>query len=199
MEYEINELVYMSHFADEIVEKALFKHFEGLLVYIVNEELKAFQCLMMYRDDLIQEAWISLYHALDYYRNDRNTSFNTFMSLVVKRSIKRAINVYLSEGPYKNNQVYSLDNCINEASFTYGLKSNNPMFEPEYYLDYKEAEEAWLKLINNLNDKEKDTLRLWAKGKKYKEAAEELNISFKTYDGRKQSLRKRIKNEFINR
>ena len=69
------------------------------------------------------------------------------------------------------------------------------MFNPEYYLHFEEAKQSFNSLYNSMNEKEKVLLNLWVSGKSYNECAEELAIPVKTYDGRKQALKKKIKKQ----
>lgn len=196
MFYDTNELIYMSHFKDETVERALFEHFEGFIVYLVLSVIDTwYQRLETYRDDFIQEAWIALFQALETYREDKNTSFLTYLSVVVKRKIMNVAKKYHIREPMSYGAVYELDYFINEMPGAYDKDYNNQMFNPEYFLRFNEAKQSFDNLYKNMNQKEKDLLKLWLSGKSYEECANELSIPTKTYDGRKQALKKKIKRE----
>ena len=177
MKYDTNELVYMSHFAEEAAERALFYQFKGFLTFIVCSCLRLNnQNLEKYKEDLLQEAWIAFYGALNTYREDR------FASLINSSS---------------HGVVYDIDYLINDYSSVYDKDYNNPMFNPEYYLHFDLAKENLDIIFKKANKKDKAILDSWIDGKKYKEAANELNIPIKTYDGRKQLLKRRIKKQLL--
>lgn len=198
MNYDTNELLYMSHFVSEEAERALFIQFEGLITYIVSNIIETYNPMLInYKDDLKQEAWISFYEAINAYRSDRDAVFTTFMAVVVRRKVLNMINRYYGNEPFKYGNVYEIDNVINDYSWIYDKDYNNPMFNPEYYLHYGIANEDFKKIFDGLSKKEKELFDVWVSGKRYKEAAKALNIPLKTYDGRKQSLKKKIRKELL--
>ena len=198
MKYDTNELVYMSHFADEAAERALFYQFKGFLTFIVTSCLGLNnQNLEKYKEDLLQEAWIAFYGAINTYREDKDASFTTYVSLVVRRSVILAIRKIHTSEASSHGSVYDIDYLINDYSSVYDKDYNNPMFNPEYYLHFDIAKENLDIIFKKANKKDKAILNSWMDGKKYKEAANELNIPIKTYDGRKQSLKRRIKKQLL--
>ena len=79
------ELIYMSRMGDEYAQTTLFLQYEGLLNALVNQTLLAYPTVRRYRDDILQEARISLFQAINQYQESKSASFKTFVCLVVKR------------------------------------------------------------------------------------------------------------------
>ena len=61
------ELIYMSRMGDEYAQTTLFLQYEGLLNALVNQTLLAYPTVRRYRDDILQEARISLFQAINQY------------------------------------------------------------------------------------------------------------------------------------
>lgn len=190
------ELIYMSRMGDENAQTTLFLQCEGLLNMLVNQTIQRYPCVRHYRDDLLQEARISLFKAIQSYQEGKNASFKTFVGLVVKRRIWNVVRNLMVEFQHKGFDGVSLDD--EEINYYEILEQSNRMAEPEYYMQYQTAANELEKEISLLNEEEKDVLACWMANESYRSASEKLGLSEKQYDGRLQRVKKRIK-EAIHR
>ena len=170
------ELIYMSRMGDEYAQTTLFLQYEGLLNALVNQTLLAYPTVRRYRDDILQEARISLFQAINQYQESKSASFKTFVCLVVKRRIWNVVRDILVEYQHKGFDSISLDD--QEVNYYEILEQNNRLAEPEYYMQYQNAA---------------NRLSCWMASESYQEASKRLGLSKKQYDGRLQRVKRKIK------
>jgi RNA polymerase sigma factor, sigma-70 family len=185
------ELIYMSRMGDEYAQTTLFLQYEGLLNALVNQTLLAYPTVRRYRDDILQEARISLFQAINQYQESKSASFKTFVCLVVKRRIWNVVRDILVEYQHKGFDSISLDD--QEVNYYEILEQNNRLAEPEYYMQYQNAANRLQEEIGLLDEKERDILSCWMASESYQEASKRLGLSKKQYDGRLQRVKRKIK------
>lgn len=189
-----HELMYMSRMGDEWSQRALFRLFEPMQRAAVNSVIARYRPLEIYRDDLIQEAMVILYRAADLYREDRFCSFKTFLNLLTERKIYSLLRHYSAESFVQMHDTMYLDEYVNESGNIYDvLPGTKDLSDPVYHLRYHAAKEQLAKTLARMKHKEKEVLAAYLSGKSYQEACADLSISYKTYDGRLQRVRKKIK------
>ena len=145
------------------------------------------------KDDLIQEGIIGLLKAIKSYDPYRNTSFNTFSNLCIKRQILTSIQIYDSKKNKILNNLNIFNNDINIDDFsTYSIPSAK-FYSPEEILLSKELTKDFLKNVNiNFSDLEKKIFINLCKGYTYIEISNILNITSKKTDNTIQRVRKKI-------
>ncbi|MBW9212448.1 MULTISPECIES: sigma-70 family RNA polymerase sigma factor [Terrabacteria group] len=185
------ELIYMSRMGDEYAQTALFLQYEGLLNALVNQTLMAYPSVRCYRDDLLQEARISLFQAINQYQESKNTTFKTFVCLVVKRRIWNVVRDILVDHQHKGFDAISLDD--QDTNYYEILEQSNRLAEPEYYVQYQTAANRLQEEIGLLDAEERNILSCWLASDSYQDASDKLGLSKKQYDGRLQRVKKKIK------
>ena len=198
MENNVYELLYMSHLNDYYAEEALFNHYDGLLHHIVQSTVNGEVRYLTYEADLVQEAWIGLATAIERYRNDCNANFSTFLCVVVRRKLWQFIRNINAKDVAMQGDIIYFSEGENYQYYVDGIAQNNAMYDPSFYMHYKDAEERYNKVIESLSDKERDILEQWMSGKTYEEAAKALNIKRKSFDFQKAKLKKKIYSAVLN-
>ena len=194
------ELLYMSRTGDTYAVRALFNLYKPILIHEVRNAVETCPCLNIYWDDLMQEGMLALYKAADTYREDRGSSFATFLTIVIRntmitytRAVKRKQLGYV-------NHMYSLDSMISENNPAIEtLEQKNRLTDPEYVLRMNQARERLMEQISKLNPKEQQVLLSWMNGSSYSDSAQEMGITTKQFDGRKQRVRKKIKKSILEK
>ena len=188
------ELLYISHSGDEWSLQALFDLYARDISGYINTLTKKYTPLKIYREDLMQEAYISLYSATMTYREDCGCSFKTFMMVVIRHRIWNIMRHYCATSHVPMHELLSTEQFIRDTEATYdALRSTDVLCEPEYLLHFKLIQEEVDKVIESLDELDKEVLNAWLNDESYKEASTRLGISYKKYDGRLQKVRKRIR------
>ena len=193
MDYNPYELIYMSRTGDQFAVQALFDFYGPYLGTLVNSALSSYPALRTYYDDIKQEAMISLFDAVETYREDMNTSFKSFLSLVARRRIRNVIRSYMPA--YRNGLCsnISLDSMVNEEETYYDvIPQRNMLNEPDYYTAYNDAADRLRQCVASFNETEYEVYRSIYRGDTYASAAERLNCTPKSYDGKVQRVKKKL-------
>lgn len=145
------------------------------------------------QDDLIQEATIALFKAIQSFDSSQSTSFKTFASLVVKRHILSSIKQSNTQKNKILNESLSLSNLQNsedeEESFLY--LPNYVLNLDEKLIEKEKLEEIKEKIIKSLSKMELNILNEYLKGYSYQTIAEKLATNPKSVD----NALSRIKNK----
>lgn len=137
-----SEIIYEKY--KYIVEIMLKKYYNAALKY--NVDLK----------ELEQEAYFALSSALANYRNDKNASIATFISLCIDRRLRKVIKSSSGEKAKLLNNTFSLDyDYDNEGKTLRDLISDNFKSDPLNNLEAREhLEELMQDIKQNLSDTE---------------------------------------------
>jgi RNA polymerase sporulation-specific sigma factor len=146
-------------------------------------------------DDLYQEALVGFSDALNSYRDDKNCSLASFITLCVDRRLQVAIK---KAGRLKNqllNDSLSLEHIY--SSYTAPLKdllSDNKENDPlENIVKEEEKEELVTNIKKSLSDNEYEVYSLMINGLKYDEIATLLGKDLKQVDNAMQRIKNKIK------
>lgn len=187
-----SELLYMSHLCDSYAYKALFRMYEPMISTVVNTFMKRYAGCTFSREDLLQEGRVALLYAIRTYRNDRDTKFGTYASLLVRRKIQRHVIQTLRDwGKMKTD---SDNDMVNEIPAFYdALPAKRGFSSPDYYCAYKAGLQKLVKLVGELSDTDRKVLEQWICGYSNKEIADRLGVSLKSFDNRMYRLRRKFK------
>lgn len=190
------ELLYYSRQNDDFAMSELWEKYQPFAWKIVNDCINRNMYCEIYRDDLIQEAWISLVDALYFYRDTLNCAFSSFFYTCAYRKIKSILRHYLREANFGNIYGISLDAVVNEEGGNYlidQIESNQYLMNPDYYFKYAENIKQAKKAIQGLAEIDRKTLGLYINNVSYNAAAKILNCTPKTYDNRIQKVKRVLK------
>jgi len=188
------ELLYMARQGDDWSLQALLQMHEPMLRANVGIIISRFSPLEIYRDDLLQEARVGFAGAVESFREDQGAGFRYFAEIVIRRRLWSCMRHLTSSSYAQMHDMYSIDSMQNsDAESAYELiEQRDPLADPEYRLRYTLAGEQVDSAIRELSAMDRAILNSWADHMKYHAAVERLHISYKSYDGRLQRLRRKI-------
>lgn len=183
------ELLYMIRQQDEMAFQYLFKKYEYYLKALIAENWKCSFSLFD-ESDLLQLSYLKVLDAVDCYRENKDCSFLTYMTLCVVRYLAGLRRMEIRHKP-----PFSLQNEIREASrvvYEDRLENNQRLYEPSYYIEFKSLLEKTKEFMNSLNEKDKKVWECLTAGLSYKEAAKRLEITTKAYDNAVYRIKKKF-------
>lgn len=193
--YDDQELVYLVKENSEEAKNILFDKYKTIIDIVVNKYGSMIKMLNIDFNDVYQEAYLGLFDALDSYKDDKNASLKTFISLCVERKIQtyikkcsrlknKLINESLSlEHVYENSE-HPLKDLIGDDN------KNNPL---RNVVDEESVHELMTKIKAELSDSEYEVFSLLINGLNYQEIAVLLDKKPKQVDNSIQRLRTKIK------
>ena len=188
------ELIYMSRSGDEWAFTALFDQFRPMFTSLINEILLHNPLYENFREDMMQEAKIGLMDALNYYREDRNCRFATFVYLLVKRRLLSALRYHRAKSRVPLSSITALDGLVMENGSTYDVyRSPDDLGSPEYWVRYKAAYERLQETMASMRDIDRRVMYMWAEEKGYTEAGEKLGMTPRSYDARLRRVKKTVR------
>ena len=194
------ELLYMSRTGDTYAVRALFNLYKPILIHEVRNAIESCPCLNIYWDDLMQECMLALCKAAESYREDRGSSFATFLTIVIRNTMITYTRAVKRKQLGRVNHMYSLDSMISENNPAIEtLEQKNRLTDPEYVLRMNQARDRLMEQISKLSPKEQQVLQSWMNGSSYSDSAQEMGITTKQFDGRKQRVRKKIKKSILEK
>lgn len=188
-----NELLYMSHLCDSYAYRALFRLYEPAIGAIARNYIVRFAGCRLSREDLMQEGRVALAQAIETFRSDRGAGFHTFAELVIRRRIISCIKQVIHQQRAYDSSV-NLDDMVHENTRVYDcVPARKNLDDPEYYCAYRDAGRSLSRVLDALKPKEQKVLGEWISGSSYREAAEHLGVSTKSYDCSLQRLRQKVR------
>ncbi|HIS18805.1 MAG TPA: sigma-70 family RNA polymerase sigma factor [Candidatus Coprovivens excrementavium] len=189
------ELITMVHESSDEAKDILFRKYQ----YIINIEMKKYmriaKVLGYDYHDLYQDALVGFSDALNSYRDDKNCSLASFITLCVDRKLQVAIK---KAGRMKNqllNESLSLEYIY--SSYTAPLKdllSDNMQNDPlENIVKEEQKEELVNSIKKSLSDNEYEVYCLMVNGLKYDEIATLLDKDLKQVDNAMQRIKNKVK------
>ncbi|MBQ1445997.1 MAG: sigma-70 family RNA polymerase sigma factor [Solobacterium sp.] len=192
------ELIYMSRCGDEWAFTALFDQFRPMFTSLINEILLHNPLYENFREDMMQEAKIGLMDALNYYREDRNCRFATFVYLLVKRRLLSALRYHRAKSRVPLSSITALDGLVMENGSTYDVyRSPDDLGSPEYWVRYKAAYERLQETMASMRDIDRRVMYMWAEEKGYTEAGEKLGMTPRSYDARLRRVKKTVRSAVL--
>ena len=192
-DYPDNFLLYNLNDSEEATD-ILYEKYK----YIIDIVLKKYnKAAYLYNVDILelrQEALFAFSEALVKYRDNKDASLPTFITLVVERRVRRVID---SAGTLKNkinvealSLEYNYNDYGNPLMYILGDDTNEPLKNIE---DKESVEELINKLKDILSDSELEVCDLMLKQYDYKTIAEILNKNSKQIDNAIQRIRNKLK------
>ncbi|MBQ7991834.1 MAG: sigma-70 family RNA polymerase sigma factor [Solobacterium sp.] len=187
------ELLYMSRQGCEDALMALFNQCMETVRMIARMQVSHEEMYQPYCDDIIQEVSGSIFTAAETYREDQNTRFETYLSVIIRKRTWRVMarmRKYLCRYGYMS----SLDAPTPEGDSYYEIiEQRNPMYDPVYAMEYHDASDHLYDCLRSMKPMELDAVASWMMNETYREAAERNGIPIKTWDGRRSRATKKIR------
>lgn len=187
------DLVYHLSESEEASD-ILFEKYKYIVDIVVKKYSKAAYLFNVDITELRQEAYFAFSEALFRYKDNKDASLATFITLVVERRVRRVIDSANTSKSKLNSNALSLEHVYpefeNPLMYIIGDDSHEP-------LKNIEDKETTIELINglkkNLSGTELEVCELLLKQYDYKGIAEILNKNPKQIDNSIQRIRNKLK------
>ena len=190
----INELLYMARMKDEAAVRILMDELKMQIRYDVTDIINIYGPLRCYEEDFMQEANLCFYVAMETFREDRNCSFPSYLTIIVKRRTWALVRKLSHSHCCGFNQTVALDHQYAEGESLLNLIENrDAMSNPEYYLHYTLALESLEGLMGALTERDGIICESWSQGEQYDISRKKLGLSYKQYEGRLRRLKHRVR------
>jgi len=197
MDYsEINdeELVYMIKEESEEAKDILFNKYKYIIDIVIRKYVSTAMSLGFDYNDLYQEALVGFSDALNSYRDDKNSSLSSFISLCVERRLYVQMLKAKTMKHKLNMESLSLEYISDdENSPLIDFLSDNQNDPLESILKEEDLEELNKKIKEVLSSSEYEVYSLMSKGLKYDEIANVLGKNLKQVDNTIQRVKTKIR------
>lgn len=186
MEYiEVEEIEKAKQGSTQAIEK-IFRAYNGLIKNCASRYFS----VGLESDDLIQEAMIGLYKAIQNFDNQKEGNFTAFAKLCITRQLISTIKTANRQKHKALNESLWEDEILPEEISRSGESIKN---SPENLLVEKEVlKELYDQIQKKLSPLESKVLLLHAQGFDYKTISAKLEITSKTVDNSLQRARKKL-------
>lgn len=194
-DYNDQELIMMTRESSEEAKDILFDKYR----YIIDIELKKYSnianILGYDYNDLYQDALVGFSDALVNYRDDKEASLPSFITLCVDRRLQYSIRSINNKKSRFQSESLSLEYVYDNDSLPLmetisDNSQNDPLFKLMNEEEYKELNE---KIKSVLSSNEYEVYEFMIKGLKYNEIALLLNREPKQIDNAMQRIKNKIK------
>ena len=200
MEFSDSKLIEMVRENDENAKDLLFQKYKFIIDAGIKKYIFVSKKFGIDYHDLYQEADVGFSDALVSYRDDKDMSLPSFITLCVDRRLRIFIRKYTTQKNKIINETLSLEHIYDKTSSPLSdLISDNNENNP---LDNMVKEEHLKELIDNIHNSlstsEREVYNLMINGLKYDEIAMILNKNLKQVDNAMQRIKLKISNILKN-
>ncbi len=200
MEFSDSKLIEMVRENDENAKDLLFQKYKFIIDAAIKKYIFVSKKFGIDYHDLYQEADVGFSDALVSYRDDKDMSLPSFITLCVDRRLRIFIRKYTTQKNKIINETLSLEHIYDKTSSPLSdLISDNNENNP---LDNMVKEEHLKELIDNIHNSlstsEREVYDLMINGLKYDEIAMILNKNLKQVDNAMQRIKLKITNILKN-
>ncbi len=185
------ELLYLVRCDDEEAFNLLFESFRPMFLNLYKHIHKPYDTFTI--DEAMQLAYIGLYNATYYYREDRNMAFHNFVRLCAEREMLAFMRKEMDHIMYDSKIVVSLDSTLGEDSTPYHTSvpaKDNVGNDPAKSSKTKEIIHQLFRIYNPRITNEGKILYYRMIGYSYKEIANALGLTTKQVDNLIQKIKK---------
>lgn len=194
MDYSDEELYSLSQEGSEEAKNMLYDKYKHIVDVLIKKHLKIIINSGIDIKEVEQEAFFAFSDALNSYRDDKNASIGTFISLCVDRRIKKVIKSQSGEKAKVLGNIYSLDYDYEEGLSLQDIVSDKNDKDPLYNLT---NEEGYNELIKNIKEKlsesEYEIFEFMMNGFDYNTIAMLTNRTSKQVDNTIQRIKHKIR------
>ena len=187
-----SELLMLFHEKVEEAENILNQKYEIIIKLVLKKYLPIIKTLNISFEDLYNECFELYHNALENYRNKTSASFNTYVSLIIERKVKKTI---IKE--YKERKKYPviylkdmMDNFNSDNKY-----AKDPL---EILCEKENLEEMNRKITLRLDEKEKNIYKLLIDGLSCKDISLILKKDYYSIYRKVRSIRKKVNSELKN-
>lgn len=164
---------------DQEAFEALFKRHHSRISYLVSKNCND----ASEKEDLLQDATISFYYATQMY-DFHSSSFESFLSLCVERSLKSTIRKASAQKRIPSNMLVSIDEKLSDSIKVISA-------EEEFFVK-NSSKNKQNDIIQKLSKMELEVLSSFLKTGSYDDTAKELSISRKAVDNALVRVRRKL-------
>lgn len=187
-----SELLMLFHEKVEEAENMLNQKYEIIIKLILKKYVPIIKILNISFEDLYNECFELYHNALENYRNKTSASFNTYVSLIIERKVKKTI---IKE--YKERKKYSII-YIKDMMDNFNSDNKYAKDPLEILCENENLEEMNNKITQRLNEKEINIYKLMANGLSCKDISVILKKDYYSIYRKVRSIRKKVKRELKN-
>lgn len=187
-----SELLMLFHEKVEEAENMLNQKYEIIIKLILKKYVPIIKILNISFEDLYNECFALYHNALENYRNKTSASFNTYVSLIIERKVKKTI---IKE--YKERKKYSII-YIKDMMDNFNSDNKYAKDPLEILCENENLEEMNNKIAQRLNEKEINIYKLMVNGLSYKDISLALKKDYYSIYRKVRSIRKKVKRELKN-
>lgn len=189
----------MNHMQDRYAFEFMYNYYKGILGSFVSSDVHSYMPMYQYEDDIFQEASTVLVTAIDTYRNDQQTHFSTYYTILARRRVWNILRS-ISRKYGRFREMISLDESMGQEESLYEIiPQRDPMNDPEFILHYGMAADQLKKALGSMSEDEVDAAAAWITNEPYQEGAEKRGLSYKAWDGRRTRVRRKIRDAVYGR
>lgn len=187
-----SELLMLFHEKVEEAENMLNQKYEIIIKLILKKYVPIIKILNISFEDLYNECFALYHNALENYRNKTSASFNTYVSLIIERKVKKTI---IKE--YKERKKYSII-YIKDMMDNFNSDNKYAKDPLEILCENENLEEMNNKITQRLNEKEINIYKLMVNGLSCKDISLALKKDYYSIYRKVRSIRKKINSELKN-
>ena len=187
-----SELLMLFHEKVEEAENMLNQKYEIIIKLIIKKYVPIIKILNISFEDLYNECFALYHNALENYRNKTSASFNTYVSLIIERKVKKTI---IKE--YKERKKYSII-YIKDMMDNFNSDNKYAKDPLEILCENENLEEMNNKITQRLNEKEINIYKLMVNGLSCKDISLALKKDYYSIYRKVRSIRKKINSELKN-
>lgn len=187
-----SELLMLFHEKVEEAENMLNQKYEIIIKLILKKYIPIIKILNISFEDLYNECFALYHNALENYRNKTSASFNTYVSLIIERKVKKTI---IKE--YKERKKYSII-YIKDMMDNFNSDNKYAKDPLEILCENENLEEMNNIITQRLNEKEINIYKLMVNGLSCKDISLALKKDYYSIYRKVRSIRKKVKRELKN-
>ncbi len=194
MDYSDEELYSLSLEGNEEAKNMLYDKYKHIVDVLIKKYLKVIINSGIDTKEVEQEAFFAFSDALNSYRDDKNASIGTFISLCVDRRIRKVIKSQSGEKAKVLGNIYSLDYDYEEGLSLQDIVSDKNDKDPLYNLtNEEEYRELLRKIKEKLSESEYEIFEYMTNSFDYNTIAILTNKTSKQVDNTIQRIKHKIR------
>lgn len=195
-----SELLMLFYDNDETAKNILYLKYKFIIDILIKKYKTAIHTLKIDEQEVYSEAAVGFSDALNNYKENKNTSLGTFITLVVERRIKVLLRKYNQEKYKSLKESLSLDNPLDNEGHTYVDLLVDESIEPLKNLTENEDYNLLIhKIKNSLSKVEYEIFELLIRDFGWKDISEILNLEPKQVDNGRERIKRKIRKLLENK
>ena len=186
------ELIYLAQEENEIAKELLYKKYAKIINMLIYKKYPKIKKLNIDTKDMYSISLTALNDAINFYNQNQNATFATYLTVVINNSINKYIKKYSSKKEQCINKALSLDFVYSNQEFlNFILDYKN---NPDYCISNQdEIKYLTQKAQKNLSIFEYEVYLLLLQNLNYRQIAKLLGKNPKQIDNAIQRIKNKIK------